>query len=80
MSLLSKGISSDLPSSIVLLPTPFLPSLLQKYLYVAFPSETITRSGYQVRRKNVAVAAVRRGNVYCLGARWVVALLGMRTA
>ena len=42
---------------------------LQGYLYLAFPSETITRSGYQVRRKNVAVvAAGRRGAVYVLGA------------
>ncbi|KAI3425827.1 hypothetical protein D9Q98_007802 [Chlorella vulgaris] len=39
----------------------------KEYTIVAFPSETITRSGYQVRRKNLAVAASRRGSVYCLG-------------
>jgi hypothetical protein len=38
------------------------------YLLLAFPSETITRSGYQVRRKNVAIAAIRRNMAYCLGA------------
>lgn len=37
------------------------------YTYLAFPSETITRSGYQVRRRHVAVAATRRGSVYVLG-------------
>lgn len=37
------------------------------YAYIAFPSATTTRSGYDVRRKNVAVAAVKRGVVYCLG-------------
>ena len=26
----------------------------------------MTRSGYQIRRKNLAVAAVRRGLMYCL--------------
>jgi hypothetical protein len=39
----------------------------QEYTLIAFPSETITRSGYQVRRKNLAVAAARRGQVYVLG-------------
>ncbi|GMH38664.1 hypothetical protein BSKO_06548 [Bryopsis sp. KO-2023] len=38
----------------------------QEYLYVQFPSSTITRSGYQVKRKNAAVAAVRKGSVYAL--------------
>ena len=37
------------------------------YTLIAFPSETITRSGYQVRRKSLAVAAARRGSVYVLG-------------
>ncbi|PSC74590.1 psbP chloroplastic isoform X1 [Micractinium conductrix] len=37
------------------------------YTFIAFPSETITRSGYQVRRKNLAVAATRRGTAYVLG-------------
>eukprot|EP01023_Acetabularia_acetabulum_P030349 TRINITY_DN28562_c0_g1_i2.p1 TRINITY_DN28562_c0_g1~~TRINITY_DN28562_c0_g1_i2.p1 ORF type:complete len:371 (+),score=24.16 TRINITY_DN28562_c0_g1_i2:150-1115(+) len=40
----------------------------QDYLYLQFPSETITRSGYQVRRKNFAVATIKRGKVYCLNA------------
>lgn len=48
-------------------PLPPSPSLLQEYTLIAFPSETITRSGYQVRRKNLAVAATRRGQVYVLG-------------
>ena len=39
---------------------------LQRYTYITFPSETITRSGYQIRRKNFAVAAARRGSLYCL--------------
>lgn len=38
----------------------------QRYTYITFPSETITRSGYQIRRKNFAVAAARRGQLYCL--------------
>lgn len=37
------------------------------YLYLAFPSSTTTRSGYDVRRKNVAVAGIKRGTVYALG-------------
>ncbi|KAL4436868.1 hypothetical protein ABPG75_004007 [Micractinium tetrahymenae] len=37
------------------------------YTYIAFPSETVTRSGYQVRRKNLAVVAARRGTAYVLG-------------
>lgn len=43
------------------------PACPQAYTYLAFPSETITRSGYQVRRRHVAVAATRRGSVYVLG-------------
>lgn len=38
------------------------------YVYIAYPSSTTTRSGYDVKRKNSAVAAVKRGVVYCLGA------------
>ncbi|KAK9822672.1 hypothetical protein WJX81_007150 [Elliptochloris bilobata] len=38
----------------------------QRYTYITFPSETITRSGYQIKRKNFAVAAARRGCLYCL--------------
>ena len=37
------------------------------YAYIAFPSSTTTRSGYDVRRKNMAVAGVKRGTVYVLG-------------
>lgn len=44
-----------------------LPAPLQEYLYIAWNSNTTTRSGYEVRRKNLAVAAVRRGTVYALG-------------
>ncbi|GFR42267.1 hypothetical protein Agub_g3164 [Astrephomene gubernaculifera] len=40
----------------------------QEYTYLQFASETLTRSGYQVRRRNFAVVAVRRGTVYCLNA------------
>ncbi len=40
--------------------------LAQRYTYVRFPSETVTRSGYQIRRKNFAVAAARRGLMYSL--------------
>ena len=38
----------------------------QTYTYVRFPSETVTRSGYQIRRKNFAVAAARNGLMYSL--------------
>lgn len=38
----------------------------QKYTYLAFTSETLTRSGYQIKRKNVAVVAQRRGTCYVL--------------
>ena len=44
--------------------------VLQTYLYMRFPSETITRSGYQIRRKHYAVAATVKGTVYCCGARY----------
>ncbi|KAG2445160.1 hypothetical protein HYH02_008628 [Chlamydomonas schloesseri] len=40
----------------------------KEYTYVTFPSETITRSGYNIRRKNFAVACVKRGMVYTLNA------------
>lgn len=39
---------------------------MQRYLYLAYPSTTTTRSGYEVRRKNLAVAGVKRGVVYAL--------------
>ena len=38
----------------------------QRYMYITFPSETITRSGYQIRRRNFAVAAARHGRLFCL--------------
>lgn len=38
----------------------------QRYTYIRFPSETVTRSGYQIRRKNFAVAAAKGGIVYSL--------------
>ncbi|EIE20677.1 hypothetical protein COCSUDRAFT_57245 [Coccomyxa subellipsoidea C-169] len=37
-----------------------------RYTYIRFPSETVTRSGYQIRRKNFAVAAAKGGRVYSL--------------
>ncbi|MEW5296967.1 MAG: hypothetical protein WDW36_000209 [Sanguina aurantia] len=41
-----------------------------KYVYLRFPSDTITRSGYNIRRKHIAVAALRvkNGMVYSLSA------------
>ncbi len=47
---------------------------LQTYLYIRFPSETITRSGYQIKRKHDAVAAAIKGTVYCCGARYAFAV------
>lgn len=41
-------------------------AVAQRYTYVRFPSETITRSGYQIRRKNFAVAAAKDGRLYSL--------------
>jgi len=38
------------------------------YVYILYPSTTTTRSGYDVKRKNSAVAALKKGVVYCLGA------------
>ena len=44
----------------------------QTYMYAAFPTSTTTRSGYDVRRKHLAVAAVARDGVaYSLLARRV---------
>lgn len=54
-----------------LLPHPSLPHPCQPYTYLAFPSETITRSGYQVRRRNYVAAALRNGTAYVLAARCV---------
>jgi hypothetical protein len=42
---------------------------VQEVLYLEFPSETITRSGYNIRRKNFAAAAVKRGKLYTISAR-----------
>jgi hypothetical protein len=42
---------------------------LQKILYLEFPSETITRSGYNIRRRNFAAAAVKRDKLYTIAAR-----------
>lgn len=42
---------------------------VQVYTYVNFPSETITRSGYQIRRKNFGVTATKKGTTYSLVAR-----------
>lgn len=39
-----------------------------EYLYLQFPSETITRSGYQIRRRNYAVVTEKAGTVYSLNA------------
>lgn len=36
------------------------------YTYIQFPSETVTRSGYQIRRKNYGVVAVKSGTAYAL--------------
>ncbi len=45
---------------------PRQPPYVQEYTYVTFPSETITRSGYNIRRKNFAVACVKRDMLYTL--------------
>ena len=39
---------------------------LARYTLITFPSETVTRSGYQIPRRNWAVAAERHGRVYAL--------------
>jgi hypothetical protein len=38
----------------------------RQYTYLQFPSETLTNSGYNIRRRNFAVAAVKGGTVYSL--------------
>ncbi|GAX77646.1 hypothetical protein CEUSTIGMA_g5089.t1 [Chlamydomonas eustigma] len=38
------------------------------YLYLTFPSETTTRSGYDVKRKNFAVAVLSGGQLYVCAA------------
>ena len=53
---------------------------LQTYRYLRYPSETITRSGYQIQRKNLAVAAVRQGVIYTLNARLVLRILSQSFA
>jgi hypothetical protein len=45
---------------------------LQEYLYLEFPSETTTRSGYNIKRKNFVVAALKRDKLYVLSSRWVL--------
>ncbi|EFJ53101.1 hypothetical protein VOLCADRAFT_127349 [Volvox carteri f. nagariensis] len=40
----------------------------KEYTYLEFPSETVTRSGYQVRRRNFAAAVVKGGRLYTLNA------------
>eukprot|EP00884_Botryococcus_braunii_P019799 jgi/Botrbrau1/6502/Bobra.0034s0075.1 len=37
-----------------------------EYMYLSFPSSTTTRSGYDIRRRNFGVAAVKNGTVYSL--------------
>ena len=39
-------------------------AVVQDYIYLSFPSATTTRSGYDIKRKNTAVATVRNGQVY----------------
>ena len=39
-------------------------AIVQDYIYLSFPSATTTGSGYDIERKNTAVAAVRSGQVY----------------
>lgn len=38
----------------------------RKYTYLQFPSETITNSGYNIKRRNFAVASVKNNTVYAL--------------
>ncbi|KAI8475652.1 MAG: hypothetical protein J3K34DRAFT_404001 [Monoraphidium minutum] len=40
----------------------------QDITYLEFVSETITRSGYQIRRRNFAAGAVKRGKLYIISA------------
>lgn len=40
----------------------------QEYLYLQFPSETTTRSGYNIKRKNFVVAGVKKDRLYVLSA------------
>jgi hypothetical protein len=44
---------------------------LQAYLYLEFPSETTTRSGYNIKRKNFVVAGQKRDTLFVLSARCV---------
>lgn len=37
-------------------------------LYLEFPSQTITRSGYDIMRRNFAAAAARRSKLYVCAA------------
>eukprot|EP00892_Ulva_mutabilis_P005084 jgi/Ulvmu1/2948/UM149_0031.1 len=38
----------------------------RRYTYLQFPSETITNSGYNIKRRNFAVASVKNNKVYAL--------------
>jgi PsbP len=38
----------------------------KKYTYLQFPSETLTNSGYNIKRRNFAVAATRGDQLYTL--------------
>jgi len=40
----------------------------QELLYLTFPSETVTRSGYQIVRRNFVAAGVKRDRLYVLAA------------
>jgi hypothetical protein len=40
----------------------------QRYVYLRFPSETLTRSGYAIKRKHFGVVTVRKGIAYTLSA------------
>lgn len=42
---------------------------VQEYLYMQFPSETTTRSGYNIKRKHFVVAALKRDKLYVLSSR-----------
>jgi hypothetical protein len=42
---------------------------VQEYLFLEFPSETTTRSGYNIKRRNFVVAALKRDKLYVLSAR-----------
>jgi hypothetical protein len=53
------------------------PHALQEYLYLEFPSETTTRSGYNIKRKNFVVAGLKRDTLFVLSARCVGVGIGV---